>query len=247
MTLITNFFIVPSGLAGEPLICKSGNSYTAVNNIITNVATGDILDIIGMGCRQVGGPDSAATLAWVAGRFYNPVPGSTPGTFQLVASTIYAFPFRTPANIPIQTLSVDVTTAGQATSAARFALYTDLNGAPSTQVAGSESGSQVMTSTGGVTYTPASPLSLNEGWYWAAIAANSLTTMPTLASIATGYASSLNSAMGQDTLAHAIAASGEAAGGVSATFVYGSLPQSFPTASYAQAINAGTPLIVLGT
>ena len=243
----TNFFVVPSALSASTINCKSGNSYTPVNSLIENVSTGDILDVINQGCRQVGGSDSGAQLGQVASRFYNPVPGSTPGTLQLTASTIYAFPFRSPANINIATLSVDVTTAGQATSAARFALYNDLAGAPSTQVAGSESGSQVMTSTGGVTYTPASPLTLVEGWYWAAIAANVLTTMPTLAAIATGYASMLTSAMGQDTLAHAIATTNESVTGVTATFVYGSLPQNFPTASYALAINAATPLIILGT
>lgn len=247
MTNPFNFFVVPSALSASSIVCKSGNSYTPVNSLIENVVTGDILDVINQGCRQVGGQDSGAQLPLVGSRFYNPAPGSTPGTFQLVASTIYAFPFRIPSNIPIQTLNVDVTTAGQPGTTARWGLYYDLAGAPTTQVAGTESGSQVMTSTGSVVYTPTAPIVLVEGWYWAAISGSTATTMPTLAAIAAGYAAHLNSSLGQDTLAHAIATSAEAAMGVSATFVYGSLPQNFPTTSYALVLNAAIPLIVPGT
>lgn len=243
---ISNFFIVPSGLNVTQFSCRSGNVYSPVNNILTNVAQIDISDVLALGARQVAGPDAGANLPWVASRFYNPVPGSTPGTLTLAASTIYAFPFRVPANIAVQTLNADVATA-QVGGAFRFALYSDLNGAPGTQVAGSESGAQVATSTGGITYTPTAPLSLNEGWYWGAMAASATSTMPTLAALAAGYAGNLNTMLGQDTLAHAIATSAEAAMGVTATFVYGSLPQTFPTASYALSLNAAVPLIVIGT
>lgn len=247
MTNPFNFFAVPAALSASAVVCKSGNSYTPVNSLLENVATGDILDVINMGCRQIGGQDSGAQLPLVAGRFYNPAEGATPGTLQLAASTIYAFPFRIPGNLPVQTLNMDVTTAGMAGTTLRFALYQDLAGAPSTQIAGTESGSQVGTSTGALTFTPAAPLTLQEGWYWGAVACNGTATPPTVAAIAAGYAASLNNALGQDTLAHAIATSAEAAMGVTASFVFGSLPASFPTASYALVLNAAVPLIVLGT
>ena len=248
MTNPSNFFVVPSALSASSIVCKSGNSYTPTNSLIENVATGDILDVIIMGCRQVGGQVSGSQLGQVAGRFYNPVPGSTPGTFQLAASTIYAFPFRCPANINIATLNMDVTTAGMAATAMRFALYQDNGaGAPGSQVAGSESGVQATTSTGAVAFTPAAALTLEEGWYWGAVACTCTATPPTVAALAAGYAASLNNWLGQDTLAHAIATSAQEAMGVSATFVYASLPASFPTASYALVLAAAVPLIVLGT
>lgn len=243
----TNFFAVPAALSASSIICKSGNSYTPVNSLLENVATGDILDVINQGCRQIGAADGGAQLPNVTGRFINPVPGSTPGTFQLAASTIYAFPFRVPGNVPIQTLNMDVTAAGMAATALRFALYNDLAGVPNTQVAGSESGSQIGTSTGALTYTPASPLALQEGWYWGAVACNGTATPPTVAAIAASYAADLNNWLGQDTLAHAIATSAEAAMGVSASFIFASLPPVFPTTSYALILNAAVPLIVLGT
>lgn len=246
MTNPVNFFAVPAALSASTIICKSGNQYTPVNSLLENIATGDILDVINQGCRQIGGADSGPQLPNVTGRYVNPVPGSTPGTFQLAASTIYAFPFRVPGNIPVQTLNMDVTTAGMPATTLRFALYNDLNGAPSTQVAGSESGSQVGTSTGALTFTPSAPLSLNEGWYWGAVACNGTATPPTVAAIAASYAADLNNWLGQDTLAHAIATSAEAAMGVSASFVFASLPATFPTASYALILNAAVPLIVLG-
>lgn len=248
MTNPTNFFVVPSALSASSIVCKSGNSYTPTNSLIENIATGDILDVINMGCRQVGGQVSGSQLPNATGRFINPVPGATPGTFQLAASTIYAFPFRSPGNIPVQTLNMDVTTAGETGTTLRFALYEDNGaGAPGLQVAGSESGSQVGTSIGALTYTPASPITLQEGWYWGAVACNGTATPPTVAALAAGYAASLNTWLGQDTLAHAIATSAEEAMGVSATFVYASLPASFPTASYALVLGAAVPLIVLGT
>ena len=243
---MTNFFIVPSALSGQTLVCKSGNSYNAVNSIITNVAQGDVLDIINMGARHVGGPDSAPTLAAVAGRFYNPVPGGTPGSLLTVASTIYAFPFRWPGNVPIQTLSANIVT-GQTGGKVRFGLFTDLNGAPNALVSGSDSGDQTATGTAAATFTPVAPLVLNEGWYWAALAAVASSTMPTVSSIATGYGADNNALLGQDTLAHAVATSAEAALGVSAAFTYGALPATFPTASYALVLGAGIPLIVPGT
>src|ERR1700728_2908916 len=107
---IANFFIVPSGNNATQFVCKSGGVYTPVNNILTNVASIDVLDVLDQGARQVAGPDAGGNLPWVGSRFYTGVPGATPGTFLLVASTLYAYPFRVPANIPLQTLSAYVTT-----------------------------------------------------------------------------------------------------------------------------------------
>jgi hypothetical protein len=243
---ITNFFVVPSGLTITQFACKSGNVYTPVNNIITNVAQVDIADVLAMGARQASGPDSGATLPWVAGRFYQPMQGATPGTLLTVASTIYAYPIRVPNNIPIQTISADVTT-GQTGGQVRFGLYTDLNGAPSTLVSGSDSGNQTATGTDVATFTPSSPISLNEGWYWAALVAAATSTMPTVAALAAGYAADSTALIGQDTAAHAFASSGESVSGVTATLTFGALPTTFPTAGYALALNAATPVLVFGT
>ena len=244
---IINFFVVPTVLAGEPLVCKSGTAYQAVNNIVTNVATGDILDLTNMGCRQVGGPDSGAQLPWVASRFYGLPRGATPGTVLTQTGLIYAYPIRVPGNIPVQTIAMDTTT-GQTGGAFHAGIYTDLNGAPSALVAGSDTGAQIATSGAAVqTFTPTAPLVLNDGWYWLASAFSASSTYPTMASVATGYASMLNVEQGSDTALHLAAASAEATTGVTATFTYAALPAAFPTAGYALQLNAGVPLVILGT
>lgn len=243
--MITNFFICPAGV-GTQIVAKSGNVYTPVNNILTNVPAGDITSIINLGCRQVGGPDAGATLGWVAGRFYNVCPGSTPGTVTPAASTIYAVPFRAPGNVPIQTLSANVT-AGTTGGKVRFGIYADSNGAPGALVAGSDSGDQVATSGAAATFTPSAPLVLNEGWYWLALEAAATTTLPTLSAFAAGYGADNNALLGQDTLAHAIATTVQEAMGVSATLTYGALPATFPTAAYALVLGAAVPMVVPGT
>jgi hypothetical protein len=243
---IANFFIVPSGISATQFVAKSGNVYTPVNNIVTNVAPGDIDSLMNQGLRQVGGPDAGATLPWIAGRFYQPMQGATPGTLLTVASTIYAYPIRVPANIPLQTLSADVTT-GQTGGQVRFGLYTDLSGAPSTLVAGTDSGNQTATGTAIATFTPAAPITLNEGWYWAALTAAATSTMPSVAALATGYSSDATALIGQDTAAHAFASSVESVGGLTATFTYGALPTAFPTTALALSVNAAVPMLVFGT
>jgi len=44
-----NFFIVPSDLESTQFVARSGNVYTPSNNIVTNVAPGDITDLINQG------------------------------------------------------------------------------------------------------------------------------------------------------------------------------------------------------
>ena len=243
---ITNFFLVPSGLNVTQFVCRSGNVYTPVNNIITNVAAGDILDVISQGARQVGGPDAGVKLPWVASRFYGNVPGATPGTLLTVASTIYAYPIRVPGNIPVQTISADVTT-GQTGGKVRFGIYSDLNGAPSALISGSDSGDQTATGTAVATFTPTSPITLTDGWYWLALTAVASSVMPSVAALAASYNANLTSLLGQDTAAHAFASSVESAMGVTAAFTYAALPAAFPTASYALNLNAAVPMLVIGT
>jgi hypothetical protein len=243
---IANFFVVPSGLNITEFSCKSGNVYSPVNNILTNVAQGDILDVIALGARQVGGPDSGARLPWVAGRFYTGLAGLTPAALLTVASTIYAVPVRIPSNIPVQTISANVTT-GQTGGKVRFGIYTDLAGVPTSLIAGSDSGDQVATGTAAATLTPAAPISLNDGWYWLALTATASSTMPSVTGTTANAALELSRDLGFDTLAHAVAASGEFLGGVSAAFTYGALPATFPTASYALGLNAAAPVIFIGT
>jgi hypothetical protein len=242
--MTTNFLLVPSGSNVTEFSCKSGNNYVPVNNIITNVAQIDVADMLALGVRQVAGPDAGASLPWVAGRFYAGVPGATPGTLLLVASTLYAYPFRVPANIALQTLSANVTTL-QAGSNVRFGLYSDLAGSPNALVAGTDSGTQASTATGALTFTPSAPITLNEGWYWAAVQGNTSGTMATVSALAASYASNLTAMLGQDTVAHAIAASAEAAMGVSGAATFGAMPATFPTPSLV--LNAAVPMLVIGT
>jgi hypothetical protein len=69
--------------------------------------------------------------------------------------------------------------------------------------------------------------------------------MATVAAIAAAYASNLTAELGQDTLAHAIATSAEAAMGVSGSATFGAMPATFPAPSLV--LNAAVPLLVIGT
>jgi hypothetical protein len=242
---MTNYFKIPASLEVTELACKSGNTYLVVNGIVSNVASQDCLDILALGGRQVGGPAVGARLSWVAGRFYTGLSGLTPATLLTVASTIYAYPLYIPGNAPLQSLNIDVTT-GQTGGKVRAALYNDLNGAPSSLVAGSDTGDLAGTGTA-VVGSSAIALSIPEGWYWAAVQAMASSTMPTVESTTANAALELSRDLGFDTAAHAFATSAQFLGGVSAASTYGAMPANFPTASYALGLGATAPLVVLGT
>lgn len=185
-------------------------------------------------------------LNWATSRFYGLPRGATPSTLLTTASTIYAYPLYIPGNTPIKTISTDSTT-GQTGGSVHVGLYADNFGTPGALVANSDSGALAATGTAIATATYTTPLTLSPGWYWLATTAAASSTMPTLAAIATSYTSELAGEIGIDTAAHAFATASQNASGVTATFTFGALPATFPSAGLALNIALAVPMVVLGT
>lgn len=187
-------------------------------------------------------------LPMAASRFYGLPLGDTPGTVLSVTGTLYAYPFYIAAATLIKTVGV-YTTTGQTGGAAHAGLYNDNgSGYPGTLVSGSDGGALAATS-GAVSQTNTVNLTLNAGWYWLASIFTASSTFPTMASVSAVYPSATNGQLGSDTAAHLIATSGEAATGISVAATYGtllSIGTSFPTGA-TLTLNAGTPLVTLGT
>lgn len=187
----------------------------------------------------------------VASRFYGLPAGATPGTLLTVTGTLYAYPFNVSGPATVKTLAIDTTT-GQTGGAAFIGIYAD-NGAgyPGALVATSNNTSALIATSGAAvqTYTPATALSLAGGTYWLASIFTASATFPTVADVSATY-TVLNSQMGSDTALHLAAASGQAVTGVSVAATYGTLSGInggvFP-ASATLSVNAGTPLVILGT
>lgn len=190
-------------------------------------------------------------LPLVASRFYGLPAGSTPGTLLTVTGTLYAYPYYVAGPSTIKTLAID-TTSGQTGGGAFIGLYAD-NGAgyPGTLVPTSNNTAALAaTSAAAVqTYTPTTAITLQAGWYWLASIFTASSTFPTVADVSALY-TVLNTQMGSDTAAHLAAASGQAATGISVAATYGTLSGInagvFP-ASATLTLNAGTPLVILGT
>ncbi len=191
-------------------------------------------------------------LPLVASRFYGLPAGSTPGTLLTVTATLYAYPYYISGPSTIKTLAIDTTT-GQTGGAAFIGLYAD-NGAgyPGNLVTNSNNTVALAATSGAAvqTYTPTTALSLPAGWYWLASIFTASGTFPTVADVSALY-TVLNTQLGSDTALHLAAASGEAATGIAITGqTYGTLSGInagvFP-ASAALTLNAGTPLVILGT
>ena len=191
-------------------------------------------------------------LPLAAGRFYGLPAGSTPGTLLTVTGTLYAYPFFVAGPSTIKTIAIDTTT-GQTGGGAFVGIYAD-NGAgyPGTLVTGSNNTVALAATSGAAvqTYTPTTPISLAGGWYWLASIFTASGTFPTVADITAIY-TPLNTQLGSDTALHLAAASGQAATGIAITGqTYGTLSginsAVFP-ASATLTLNAGTPLVILGT
>lgn len=190
-------------------------------------------------------------LPLAAARFYGLPAGATPGTLLTVTGTLYAYPFYVPAPTTIKTLAIDTTT-GQTGGAAFIGVYAD-NGAgyPGSLVSTSNNTSALIATSGAAvqTYTPASNILLQAGWYWLASIFTASSTFPTVADVSATY-TPLNTQLGSDTALHLAAASGQAATGISVAATYGTLSGissgTFPTGA-ALVLNAGVPLVILGT
>jgi hypothetical protein len=190
-------------------------------------------------------------LPLVASRFYGLPAGSTPGTLLTVTGTLYAYPYYISGPSTIKTIGIDVTT-GQTGGGAFVGLYAD-NGAgyPGNLVTSSNNTSALIATSGAAiqNYTPTTALALPSGWYWLASIFTATGTYATVADVSALY-TSLNTQLGSDTALHLAAASNEAATGISVAATYGTLSGInagvFP-ASATLTLNAGTPLVILGT
>jgi hypothetical protein len=236
----TTTLIAPS--AGYTQQCQSGNTYTAVNGVITNVAVGtDVTDLLKGGCTLIPSPENAPVLPMVKGQFYGPV-GATLAALLTVTATLYAYPVYIPNPITIKTLSLSVST-GQTGGAAHIGIYADNGGQPGALVfdSGAVSG---LTSTAVVTNTPTVSPTLTPGWYWIATIFTASSTFPSVEAISATY-TALASMLGFDTAAHALATSGQAPTGISVAGTYGALPATFPSGA-TLTLNADTPAVAIG-
>lgn len=190
-------------------------------------------------------------LPLAAGRFYGLPAGATPGTLLTVTGTLYAYPYYIAGPSTIKTIGIDTTT-GQTGGACFLGIYAD-NGAgyPGNLVSASNNTTALIATSGAAVqnYTPTGTIILQGGWYWLATIFTATSTFPTVADISATY-TVLNTQMGSDTALHLAAASGQAATGISVAATYGTLnginAGVFP-ASATQTLNAGTPLVILGT
>ena len=185
------------------------------------------------------------TAAWVTGRFYNGIAGLTTTTFLTVTGTLYAYPVYVPNTITVKTLNLSVTT-GQTGGVGHIGIYKD-NGAGYPGALIYDSGSNVGPTTTAMTViTPtAGSVVLNPGIYWIATTFNATSTFPTVEGASALYTNELSAALGYDTAAHALAASGQAPTGISVAFTYGALPATF-TSGAALVLNAGVPIVAIG-
>lgn len=190
-------------------------------------------------------------LPLVASRFYGLPAGSTPGTLLTVTGTLYAYPYYIPGPSTIKTLAIDTTT-GQTGGGAFIGIYADNgSGYPGALVTSTNNTTALAATSGAAvqTYTPTGGVLVQGGWYWLASIFTASGTFPTVADVSALY-TPLNTQLGSDTALHLAAASGEAATGISVAATYGTLSGInagvFPAAA-TLTLNAGTPLVILGT
>ncbi len=190
-------------------------------------------------------------LPLAAARFYGLPAGSTPGTLLTVTGTLYAYPYYVSGPSTIKTIGIDTTT-GQTGGGAFVGIYAD-NGAgyPGNLVSTSNNTVALAATSGAAVqnYTPTTAIALPSGWYWLASIFTASGTFPTVADVSALY-TPLNTQLGSDTALHLAAASGQAATGISVAATYGTLTGInagvFPAAA-TLTLNAGTPLVILGT
>lgn len=182
-------------------------------------------------------------LPMVSGRFYGLPRGATPVAVLTVTGTIYAYPVYIPNPVTVSSLNLSCTT-GQTGGAARLGIYKD-NGAGYPGALVYDSGAIAgLTSTTIVTKSGVNQV-LQAGWYWVTSIFTASGTFPSVAGITTNYSVETNAQLGSDTAAHSLAASGQAATGISVAGVYGAYPTTFPSGA-TLILNAATPLVSIG-
>ena len=231
-------------LATLPL---TGNERFAVDTQLSSGVTPETEAVsLSQAANMMGG-----NLPLVASRFYGLPAGATPGTLLTVTGTLYAYPYYIAGPATIKTIGV-YTTSGQTGGAAFVGIYADTGaGYPGALITNSNNTSALACTSGAVSqvYTPTGGLVLQSGWYWLASIFTATSTFPTVADISATY-TPLATQLGFDTAAHLIATSGQAGTGISVAATYGTLSginsAVFP-ASATLTLNAGTPLVTLGT
>lgn len=195
------------------------------------------------------GAGSSIGLPMLTGRFYGVPLGSTQAAVLTVLGTLYAYPIYIPETVTLASINMGSTT-GQTGGKMRSALFLDSGGYPGAIVAGTDSGDLAATTTAVGTLGSLSTV-LGSGWYWVGSIFTASSTMPSVTGATAIYGSSLNSLIGSDTAAHALAVSGEAATGIAITgqtYPATNMTTSFPTfpASATITLNATTPIAIYG-
>lgn len=248
---MTTLLRAPS--AYQVFITRGGTTYTSDSTgIITSVVIGnDVEDLLASGCSFLAptGSGSGIGLPKTTGRFYGVPTGSTQAAVLTVAGTLYAYPVYISSTSTLTNMNVSVTT-GQTGGKVRAALFSDSSGYPGAIVAGTDTGDLDGTATAVVTKSSLTA-SLAAGWYWVGVIAAATSTMPSVIGATAIYGCNLNSVLGSDTAAHALATSGQATTGIAKTgqtYPVTDMATSFPTfpASAALTINATTPIVALG-
>lgn len=184
-------------------------------------------------------------LPWVAGRIYGMPRGTTPVAILTATATLYAYPVYIPNAVNVATLNISTTT-GQTGAVAHAGIYADNGlGYPGALVYDTGVITLATSSNAVNTKTPATPIALNAGWYWLATIFSASGTFPSVSGITANYGVETNAQLGSDTVAHALATSGQAATGISVAGTYGALPATY-TSGATLTLNAATPIVFLG-
>ncbi len=241
-------FTVKASAPGAIYSTRSATTYTAnAGGFITSVPAGnDLEDLISNGCVFV----SSSGLPWVAGRFYGIPNGSTQAAFTTVSGTIYAYPVSIPNPVSLASINVSVTT-GHTGGKARGALFYDVGGYPGAIVPGTDTGDLDGTGTAVVTKTFGTAITMAPGRYWYGSIYTASSTMPDVIGATAIYGTDLNSTIGSDTAAHALATSAEAATGIlktGQTYPAVDMTTSFPVfpTGGTVALNVTTPIASFG-
>lgn len=210
----------------------------------------DLVDLLNQGCVPLPPAGIGRAPALVTGRFYGVPRGCTPASVLTVLGTLYAYPVLIPNACTLASLNMSSIT-GQTGGKMRCALFYD-NGAgyPGAIVAGTDSLDLAATATA-VATKGSLAVALEPGIYWVASIFTASSTMPSVAGTGVAYAHELNSLLGSDTAAHALATSAQATSGIavtSQTYPATSMTVSFPTfpVGATPTLNAATPIVAIG-
>lgn len=238
----------------NPAVTDDGTKNYAIGSLWFNSATGVLYMAASVGTGTASwstiGVSTGNGLPMVTGRFYGIQKGSTQAAVLTVAGSLYATPFYVAKTTTVSTINYSVTT-GQTGGLVRGAIYADNgSGYPGAIVAGTDTGDLDGTGTAVVTKSSVAT-ALAPGWYWMVTIATASSTMPSVIGATAIYGNSINSILGNDTAANALATSAKATTGVvktGQTYPVTSMTVSFPTFPTSAALiqNASCPIAAIG-